>query len=141
MVVIFILFCCFFNNFFLLKDGWTALHIAAGNGFEQIVKILIEHGSNVNLQTKVFIFLFFSFFFFFCCYDSLLVVSCCCEWLGCVIFDLFYLFFNNFFLLKYGWTALHSAAEKGFEQIVKILIEHGSNVNLQEASVFFFFFF
>ena len=55
----------FFNIFFLLKFGKTALHFAALNGFEQIVKILIEHGSNVHLQNIVFIFFFFYFHFYF----------------------------------------------------------------------------
>ena len=47
----------------------------------------------------------------------------------------------TFFLLKYGMTALHKAAFKGFEQTVKILIEHGSNVNLQDKVVLIFFLF
>ena len=57
--MIFILFCSFFNNFLLLKDGGTPLHFAAAKGFEQIVKILVEHGSNVHLQDHSFDFLFF----------------------------------------------------------------------------------
>ena len=63
------LFCfySFVNNFFLLKDGVTALHSAAFKGFEQIVKILIEHGSNFHCQTKVFIFIFI-FHLVFCEY-------------------------------------------------------------------------
>ena len=52
-VILILLCCCFFNNFFLLKFGKTALHFAALNGFEQIVKILVEHGSNVHLQDQV----------------------------------------------------------------------------------------
>ena len=62
----FILFLFFFLNnfFFLLKDGKTALHIAAERGLEQIVKILVEHGSNVDLQEKVLIFFFFFYFHF-----------------------------------------------------------------------------
>ena len=117
-------------------------------GHEKIVEILIEHGANVNLQSTVFIFfLFFSFlffffsflFFFFSFFFHFLLV--CCDGL---FFDLFFFFFTNFFLLKYGWTALHIAALDGFEQIVKILIEHGSNVNLQDkvfSFSFFIFFF
>ena len=66
--MIFILFfVLFFNNFFLLKDGWSALHIAAWNGFEEIVKILVEHGSNVDLQTKFSFSSFFDFHFLFLC--------------------------------------------------------------------------
>ena len=65
--VILILFCCcFFNNFFLLKDGMTALHIAASRGFEEVVKILIEHRSNINIQSKVFFFFFFFLKNYFC---------------------------------------------------------------------------
>ena len=75
-----------------------------------------------------------------------LSLSCCsdmmeCEWLlCCVIFAfVFILFLTTFFLLKNGMTALHLAAFNGFEQIVKILIEHGANVHLQDQLVFFFF--
>ena len=65
-----------------------------------------------------------------------------CEWLCCVdIYFVFILFLTTFFLLKYGGTALHLAAEEGFEQIVKILIEHRSNINIQNKVFIFFFFF
>ena len=61
----FFCFCSFFlTTFFLLKYGGTALHLAALRGFEQIVKILLKHGSNVDLQKKVLIFFFFLIFFF-----------------------------------------------------------------------------
>ena len=54
----------------------TALHIAAWKGSEQIVKILIEHGSNVNLQNKVFIFIFIFSFLYFVVVVDCWVVSC-----------------------------------------------------------------
>ena len=66
-----------FLKFLFVQDGAAALHYAALGGFEEIVKILIEHGSNVNLRDLVLIFffsfcLFFSFLFcfshfLFCC--------------------------------------------------------------------------
>ena len=35
-----VLFCFSFLTFlFIFKDGWTPLHTAASNGFEDIVKI------------------------------------------------------------------------------------------------------
>ena len=57
------LFLFFFLTqlFFLLKNGMTALHYAVKEGFEQIVKILIEHRFNINIQNKVFFFIFFFF--------------------------------------------------------------------------------
>ena len=45
------------------KDGTTPLYIAAQNGYEQIVQILLEKGANVDLADKV-ILLIVSFFFF-----------------------------------------------------------------------------
>ena len=38
-----------------VQNEQTALHKAASKGFEEVVKILIEHGSNVNLQDRVLI--------------------------------------------------------------------------------------
>ena len=59
----------------------------------------------------------------------------------CDIYFVFILFLTTFFLLKNGMTALHIAAFKGFEQIVKILVDHGANFDLQEKVLIFFFFF
>ena len=44
--------------FFFIQDGWTALHFAALKSFQKIVKILVEYGSNINLQDPVLIFFF-----------------------------------------------------------------------------------
>ena len=41
--------------------------------------------------------------------------------------------------MKYGRTALHRAAYYGFEEIVKILLEHGANGDLQEEVLIFLF--
>ena len=149
MVVCYLILFLFFflTTFFLLKNGWTALHLAVFKGSEQIVKILVEHGANVHPQDPVLIFIFISFVFsdFICCcgvHFGLFHVDS--EWfLCCVIFDfVFVLFLTTFFLLKDGWTALHHAAWRGFEQIVKILVEHRSNINIQtKVFIFFFFFF
>ena len=68
----------------------TALHIAAEEGFEQIVKFLIEHGSNVHLQDQVFIFFFF---FFLICISLFFLIFfiCCCG----LILYCFYLLNTN----------------------------------------------
>ena len=58
MVVLCDIYFCFvlFLTSSLFKYGETALHFTAQEGFEEIVKILIEHRSNINIRTKVFIF-------------------------------------------------------------------------------------
>ena len=72
---------CFVSSFltflFLFKDGWTPLHIAASNGFKEIVKIFIGHGANVNIQNEVFFFFFFwcsIFVYFFFIVDLLILL-------------------------------------------------------------------
>ena len=57
---------------------------------------------------------------------------------GCVIFCFVFILLTNSFFLKYRITALHKAAEKGSEAIVKLLVEHGSNVDLQNYVLIFF---
>ena len=88
------LFCVlFFKNSFLkkkfLKFGWTPLHFAAAKGFEQIVKIFIEHHANVNIQNQVFSFFFFFLIFFFFPF--------------CFIFVLFFLILFCVYLLFGFW--------------------------------------
>ena len=58
----FLIFLFFFN----VKDGRTPLFIAAEEGYEQIVEILLEKGNpNVDLPDKVlFLIVSFSFSFF-----------------------------------------------------------------------------
>ena len=46
----------FFFKLLFVKDRDIPLHIAAANGCEEVVKILIEHGSNIDLQDQVLIF-------------------------------------------------------------------------------------
>ena len=125
LIVSFLLFfftISFFYFFFNVKYGRTPLFIAAANGYEQIVQILLVKGKpNVNLPDEV-ILLIVSFSFF--------------------SFSHFSFFFN----VKDGRTPLHFAAFKGHKQIVQILLEKGKpNVDLPDKVilliVFFFFFF
>ena len=108
----------------------TELFSAVVKGDEELVKVLLLENKHldINFQFKnrvfqnslsffsLFYFLFFSFLFSF----SLSLFS----------FSLSFMLLL-FLFVKAGKAALHKAAEKGFEGIVKILLEHGSNVHLQ----------
>ena len=70
MILFFFLFLSFFSfsffYFFHQKDGVTPLSIAAENGDEQIVQILLEKGKpNVDLPDKVILLIVFFFLFLF----------------------------------------------------------------------------
>ena len=60
-----------------------------------------------------------------------------CEDLFCS----FKFFLKKILFVQYGFTPLHRAVEKGFKEIVKILLEHdGSNIDLPDPVLIFFFF-
>ena len=93
----------------MFKDGTTPLYVAAQNGHEQTVQILLEKGEpNVDLADQVILSIV-SFHFFF-------------------TFSFFY-----FFNVKDGTTPLWIAAQNGHEQTVQILLEKGEpNVDLAD---------
>ena len=96
----------FLIYFFNVKYGRTPLFIAACEGDEQIVDILLEKGkANVDLANQVFLLILFFFFFFF-------------------FFSVSH--FSIFLNVKNGVTPLNIAAQNGHEQIVQLLLEKGN---------------
>ena len=148
-------FCSFFKTtFFLLKDGWTALQGAVEKGFEQIVKILVEHGSNVHLQTKVFIFFFFFDFLFVCFFLFFyllllwfysLLFWCDGVWMAvcCVIFVfVFILFLNNFlFCSSMDGLLFTQLLTKVLNKLWKFLLNMDPTLIFKTKFSFSFFFF
>ena len=49
----FCVICGTLINTSVFQDGWTSLMWAAAGGYDSIVKLLLGHGANVNLQNKV----------------------------------------------------------------------------------------
>ena len=96
------------------------LYDALEEGNEEHVKVLLKKNRkmNVSFQFKDKVF-FISKLFFLSSFSFLNFV---------------------FIFVQYGMTTLHKAAEKGFEESVKLLIEHGSKVDLQDQVLIFFFF-
>ena len=100
--------------FFFQKFGQTPLGVASLGGNPQIVEMLLNRGANANSQRKVELLNYFDIF----CYDIFVMI---------------------FFFLKDGATPLFFAAQKGYEQIVQILLEKGgANVHLAESVLFLF---
>ena len=106
-----------FSIFFInVKKGRTPLYIAAKEGYEQIVQLLLEKGNpNVDLPDQVLL---------------------CIDFIDLVSFFFQFLIFLFIFHVKNGATPLYIAAFKGHKQIVQILLEKGNpNVNLADEVI------
>ena len=114
---LFLFFLLFYFRFFFfnVKDGTTPLYMAAQNGYERIVEILLKKGNpNVDLATDVLLF-----------YNDIL------NLIDLVSFLFFTFSFFYFFYQKDSVTPLCIAVRNGHEQIVQILLEKGNpNVDL-----------
>ena len=72
-----------FSIFLNVKDGVTPLYIAAFQGYEQIIQILLKKGANVDLADQVILLIisfFFPFFFLFLFTFSFFYFFECKEW-------------------------------------------------------------
>ena len=95
------------------------LYDALEEGDEEHVKVLLKKNRKMNVSFQFKDKVFISKLFFLSSFSFLSFV---------------------FIFVQYGMTTLHKAAEKGFEESVKLLIEHGSKVDLQDQVLIFFFF-
>jgi ankyrin repeat protein len=99
------------------KYGRTALHLAAMNGHLEIVKLLLEHGADVNAKTKEG-------------YGYTALHSAASNGHLEIVKLLLEHGADVNAKTKYGgYTALHSATMNGHLEIVKLLLEHGADVN------------
>ena len=96
------------------KDMWTALHFAAGQGVEEMIPLILDHGADVNSSTK----------------GGLTPLDIAgANGIGYMVKS----------LLDHGadvnrsdsgaWSALHMAAQNGYEQVVRLLLEYGAMPN------------
>lgn len=97
--------------------GFTPLMIAAAYNLPECVKLLLEYGANVNLSNYIGLTALF-YAVKSHCYDAArLIVE--------AGVDVNYVYKNN-----WHWTALHLAARTGDEAIVKLLLDHGANIDI-----------
>ena len=93
-----------------------------------IISLLLLLFLVIGYFLRFFFFLFcFSFDFFLCVVDFLIIVWGMRERgeMVVIIFD------------QFGWTALHEAAYHGFENVVKILLKHGSIIHFEDSVLIF----
>jgi len=94
------------------KEVWAALTIASGLGYTEIAEMLIDNGANVNKKTNFIdgISLNYSVFDGYIETEGIQIV---------------YGYTNE------DWTALMYAAAGGYTEIVEMLIDNGTVVNLK----------
>ena len=88
--------------FYYYQDLWTPLHLAAQDGNDSIVEILIKCGADVNAVNKVSIL-----------YKKLVIT----------------LYHIAFYYYQNQWTPLQLAAQNGNDSLVESLIKCGADVN------------
>ncbi|CAC5404711.1 unnamed protein product [Mytilus coruscus] len=107
-------------------NGNTPLHLAAYNGYPNIVKLLVEAGRNVHLLNNEQL----SPFFFACENNSIPVVNYLIN-----LKDDF-VKINETYMLREYKSVLHIACLKGFERLIKILLDHHASIDIQDTSGF-----
>jgi ankyrin repeat protein len=102
------------------KDGWTALHFAADEGHEQIIKFLLSHGAQANSQDG----------------DGVtpLMQASLQGYLN-VVQQLLQVVGNPGLEEgdRYGRTTLHHAAEGGHADVMSYLLSHGAQANIRDG--------
>lgn len=99
-----------------LLDDWTALHLASNEGHEEVVRILIEYGANIESETRM--------------NRRALHIACIRGNLEVVKILLDANAEKNP-KDKDFYTPLHFAAENGYNEILKILLEYGATPNVK----------
>ncbi|KAF4726200.1 hypothetical protein FOZ63_003584, partial [Perkinsus olseni] len=108
------------------EDGWSALHMAAGQGAVKIVKCLLQYGADPNIANMVGMRPLHV-----ACRDDQLEVAKCLVDRGAVVECGASV--NYCGGSKGGWTPLHFAAFNGHVAIAKFLLENGADPNAQST--------
>lgn len=99
-----------------LLDDWTALHLAANEGYAEVVQILIKHGANIEAETRM--------------NRRALHIACLRGNLE-VVKILINADAKKDCKDKDFYTPLHFAAVNGSNKIIKVLLESGASHNVK----------
>lgn len=99
-----------------LLDDWTALHLAANEGHQEVVKVLIDFGANIEAETRM--------------NRRALHIACIRGNLE-VVRILLAVNAEKNPKDKDFYTPLHFASENGYNDIIKILLEYGASPNVK----------
>ena len=99
-----------------LLDDWTALHLAANEGHKEVVKILIDHGANIEAEARR--------------NRRALHIACLrgnLEVVKILINAKAELSAKD----KDSYTPLHFTSENGSNDIIRLLLENGASPNVK----------
>ncbi|XP_052076520.1 uncharacterized protein LOC127714493 isoform X3 [Mytilus californianus] len=102
--------------------GNTPLHLASMNGHLNIVKLLVENGRNVHLLNNDRL----SPFFYACENDLIPVVN------YLINLEDDFVKINETYMMREHKSVLHIACQKGSTELIKILLDHGATVDIQD---------
>ena len=118
--------------------------IASENGDKEVVKLLLDHGADINMQIRVsvtdMIYMrdVYVMYVYVCVYECMInfIYVCLidCMYIFIIVIMVIIILISNIICIvyQYGYTALMVASRNGHKEVVKLLLDHGADINMQD---------